>query len=168
MIKVLGIICLLTGFLGLSKEKVQGHRQRIETLCEIRNLADCIYGEISYSHIPIPDICKENINRSSGKIKVFLQQLCDRFDKEEGKSFDNLWEDVLKEQGLKREERNCISELGKCFGFHGIEMQLAKLERYRNDMDKKILQYEKNFQDNKKLILYFGVMSGLLLSIILL
>ena len=168
MLKILGIVCLFAGFLGLSLDKINMDRQKLDNLREIRSLVDFLHGEISYSHIPIPDICKEYIGRCGGKTKVFLQELSETIDKEQGKGFETQWEDVLKKQVMKKEEKDCLQELGRCFGFSDIGLQLSKIERYRCDIDKKILHYEKNFQDNKKLILYFGVMSGLLLSIILL
>lgn len=168
MIKIIGIACLLAGFVGLSIEKIKSDLKKIEYLREVRNFAEYLHGEIEYSHIPIPDICREYVKRCRGKMKVFMEELCDRFEENSGVSFDVLWEEILEKQLWKKEEKQYLKELGNCFGFAEIGLQLSKIERYLRDMDKSILQYEKKFQDNKKLILYFGVMSGLLLSIILL
>ena len=65
-------------------------------------------------------------------------------------------------------EKKWLYKMGKEFGFGNVGMQISAMESYKDFIQKEILQKEKKFQDNKKLILYFGVMSGLLLSIILL
>ncbi len=168
MVRLVGIICLFAGFVGLSVDRIKSDRQKIEFLREVRDFVGYLHGEIEYSHIPIPDICKEYIKRCRGKMVFFLVELCDGFEKDSGKSFDVLWEEILDKQMWKKEEKQYLKDLGGCFGFSGMGLQLSALERYHKDMDKNILQREKKFQDNKKLILYFGVMSGLLLSIILL
>ena len=168
MVKFVGMICLLAGFIGLSVDKIMSDRQKIEFFREVGSFVEYLHGEIEYSHIPIPDICKEYIKRCRGKFRIFLEELCNNFEETDGKSFEVLWEEIVDKQMWKKEEKRYLKELGHCFGFSGIGLQLSAIERYLKGMDKNILQYEKKFQDNRKLILYFGVMSGLLLSIILL
>lgn len=168
MLKIVGVICLLVGFTGLSMEKIMSDRQKIEYLKEVRKFVAYLYGEIEYSHIPIPDICKEYIKRCRGKTKDFLTELSACYEKEDGKSFDILWEEILDKQTWKKEEKHYLKELGNCFGFSALGLQLNAIERYLEELDNTILLYEKKFQGNKKLVLYLGVMSGLLLSIILL
>ena len=125
--------------------------------------------EIEYSHIPIPDICKEYVERSEGIIRDFLEKVCNRYEMNQGESFDIIWKEVADETlMLKKEERKLLHLLGKSFGFCNLKMQMSAIEQYIQDIEKNVLQKEIKFQDNRKLILYFGVMSGLLLSIILL
>ena len=152
----------------MSIDRVQCEKDKLKGLKEIRNFAAYLKGEIEYSHIPIPDICQEYICRSAGRIGGFLKELCKQFEREEGKSFDGVWEELLDKYPFNKEEKIRLKELGKCFGYCGIGLQLSVIERYLRELENDILHMEKKFHDNKKLILYFGVMSGLLLSIILL
>lgn len=169
MNKFLGMIFLMLGFWGLSLEKVKEKKREIVTLSEIKSFATYLLKEIEYSHIPIPDICREYVERSEGIIRDFLEKVCNRYDINQGKSFDIIWKEVADENlMLKREERKMLHLLGKSFGFCNLKMQMSAIEQYIQDIEKNILQKEMKFQDNRKLILYFGVMSGLLLSIILL
>lgn len=169
MNKFLGMIFLMLGFWGLSLEKVKEKKREIATLSEIKSFATYLLKEIEYSHIPIPDICREYVERSEGVIRDFLERVCNRYDINQGESFDIIWKEVADENlMLKKEERKLLHLLGKSFGFCNLKMQMSAIEQYIQDIEKNVLQKEIKFQDNRKLILYFGVMSGLLLSIILL
>ena len=168
MIKIIGILCLFVGFCGVSVEKIKEEKEKIKALEEIRNFVEYLIKEIEYSRIPIPDICKEYSGRSKGRFSTFLERVCFKFENHKGRSFEEIWDRETKDYSGWKEEKICLENLGKCFGFTNIGHQLSTIERYLREMEKRILHNEKNFQDNKKLILYFGVMSGLLLSIILL
>ena len=168
MIKMLGIICLFFGFLGISIDKIKMEKEKISTFEEIRCFVEYLLKEIEYSHIPIPDICKEYLDRNEGKLHDFLERVCTRFEREEGASFEKIWEKEVKNLNIGKETKIQLIKLGKCFGFLSVGHQFSSIERFLREMDKTILHNEKKFQDNKKLILYLGVMSGLLLSIILL
>ena len=168
MIKILGIVCLFLGFLGITIDKIKMEKEKIGTCEEIRSLAEYLLREIEYSHIPIPDICKEYQERNEGKIQTFLERVCMKFENEEGASFEKIWEKEVENLNIVKETKRQLIKLGKCFGFSNMGHQISAIERFLWEIDKTILHNEKKFQDNKKLILYFGVMSGLLLSIILL
>lgn len=168
MIKIIGILCLLVGFCGVSLEKIKEEKEQIQALEEIRNFAEYLVKEIEYSHIPIPDICKEYRSRSEGNFRGFLDKVCSKFENDGGKGFEQIWDKEIKDYLGWKEEKICLINLGKCYGFTNVGHQLSSIKRYLYEIEKRILHNEKKFQDNKKLILYFGVMSGLLLSIILL
>ena len=168
MIKIIGILCLLVGFCGVSIEKIKEEKEQIKALEGIRNFAEYLIKEIEYSHIPIPDICKEYRSKADGNFREFLGQVCIKFEKDGGRGFEQIWNKEAKDYFGFKEEKMWIMNLGQCFGFTNVGHQLASVRRYLHEIEKRILYNEKKFQDNKKLILYFGVMSGLLLSIILL
>lgn len=172
MIKLMGVIFLLVGFCGLSFEKIREEQSNIKKLQELKRFTTYLLKEIEYSHIPIPDICQEYTKRSEGMLKAFLEKVCEQFRLNSGKSFDSIWRDALRNNtdaySAKKEERYLLENLCKSFGFCNTRMQVSAIEQYLQEIDKILLQKEKKFQDNKRLILYFGVMSGLLLSIILL
>lgn len=168
MVKLLGMILLIVGFCGLSMDRVKDEKTQLKRLSHLKGFATYLLREIEYSHIPIPDICEEYLGRSEGALKDFLEKVCENFEKNEGKSFDAIWEDNAREYQGKKEEKQLLRKLSRSFGFCNTGMQLSAIEQYLDELEKLVLQKEKKFQDNKKLILYFGVMSGLLLSIILL
>lgn len=171
MIKLMGVVLLLVGFCGLSYEKVREDAMNIKRLQELKRFATYLLKEIEYSHIPIPDICQEYIEKCEGVLKVFLEKICERFRLNSGMSFDGIWREELRKSTeaypMKKEEIALLGSLCKSFGFCNTRMQVSAIEQYLQEIDKILVQKEKKFQDNKRLILYFGVMSGLLLSIIL-
>ena len=168
MIKIMGIICLFFGILGISLDKIRVEKEKLVTLEEIRNFAEYLLREIEYSHIPIPDICKEYMVRTEGRLRIFLENVCIKFENNDGASFENIWDKEVEDGCFEKETKLQLTKLGRCFGFSNMGHQLSSIERFLREVEKKILHNEKKFQDNKKLILYLGVMSGLLLSIILL
>lgn len=168
MIKLLGICCLIMGFFGLSFDRVREEATGIKRLAALKSFVIYLLREIEYSHIPIPDICKEYQDRSDNELRTYLEKICKQYENSPGKSYEGIWNDEAENIVWKKEEKLWLKKLGKCFGYCNIGMQLAAIEQYLQDIEKQLLQKEKKFQDNRKLILYFGVMSGLLLSIILL
>lgn len=169
MIKIFGAVLLVLGFCGLSFEKVKEEKEQLKRLTELKGFITYLLREIEYSHIPIPDICEEYFGRSEGILKEFLEKVCACFGKKEGKSFDVIWEEECSTGYVgKKEEKEILRRLNKSFGFCNTGMQISAIEQNLDEVEKIILHKEKKFQDNRKLILYFGVMSGLLLSIILL
>ena len=168
MVKILGIVLLLAGFCGLSMEKIREEKEEIKVLLEIKEFSVFLLKEIEYSHIPIPDICKEYKMRCNGKIRAFLDKVCETYESDGGKTFYHVWEKEVDNYPGSSKGKKWLYKMGKEFGFGNVGMQISAMESYKDFIQKEILQKEKKFQDNKKLILYFGVMSGLLLSIILL
>lgn len=168
MTKFLGIVLLLAGFCGLALEKIREETEVLKEMVRIKDFSTYLLKEIEYSHIPIPDVCREYIGRCDGKLKAFLESVCHKYEENPGKSFDVIWEQELKGYAGKREEKEWLIKISNEFGFRNVGMQISAIGQYLADIEKTILQKEKRFQDNKKLILYFGVMSGLLISIVLL
>ncbi len=168
MTKLFGILFLLAGFCGLAFEKIKEETDELKGMIRIKEFSTYLLKEIEYSHIPIPDICREYTYRCEGKLKAFLETVCQRYEENQGKSFEVIWEEELRTYEGRMPERQWLSKFSKEFGFNNVGMQMSAIGQYLNDIDKTIVQKEKKFQDNKKLILYFGVMSGLLISIILL
>ena len=162
----------MLGFCGLSFDKVREEKVSLKGLKDLKDFTLYMLMEIRHSHIPIPDICKEYVTRCDGELGNFLEKVCEQFEDNGGKSFEGLWEEELQKSGegssLKKEERELLHRFSKNFGYCNTGMQISAIEQYLQEVEKLILQREKKFQDNKKVILYFGVMSGLLLSIILL
>lgn len=166
MVKLLGILLLIAGFIGLSVEKVREEKASLRSLGDLKRFITYLLREIEYSHIPIPDICAEYKDRSEGKLKLFLEKVNKRYVANEGKSFDCIWREEI--EMYKKEEKELMENLSRSFGFCNTKMQISAIGQQLQDIENMLLQKDKKFQDNKKLILYFGVMSGLLLSIILL
>lgn len=169
MIKILGSFLLLAGCIGLSLDKVKEEKQHIENMKAIRGFTGYLIGEISHTHIPIPDICEEYIFRVEGFLAEILKAISTKLKEDEGTSFDVVWEETVTEKCRQlKEESKQLLLLSKCFGFCNTNMQLSVIETYMQELESLISQKEKKFQDNKRLIFYFGVMSGLFLSIMLL
>ena len=163
---------LVTGCIGLALDKVKEESQNIENLKSIRNFARYLIGEISYTHIPIPDICEEYVWKSEGSLKAVLEKVSEEYRNHQGKSFEVIWEETIyricEQEKLSKEEKSHLLQLSRCFGYSNAKGQLSAIEQYLQEVENDVLQREKKFQDNRKLIIYFGVMSGLFISILLL
>ena len=115
MIKLLGMVLLVAGFVGLSIEKVKEEKASIDYLNELKRFITYLLREIEYSNIPIPDICMEYKGRSEGKMYIFIERVSERFAQNEGKSFDCIWKEEIDK--LKKEEKQflkCLSITLSC------------------------------------------------------
>ncbi len=171
MIKVIGAIFLIAGCVGISLEKIKEDKKEIQNLKEIEKFLSYLYGEIQHSHIPIPDICYEYKNRANGFLKELLDRVCMTYLQNQGSSFDKIWleeVDILCKNHLElKETKKQLCNLSSCFGFCNINMQISAIDKCSKEVERILTWKEKKFQDNKKIILYFGIMSGLFITILL-
>lgn len=168
MVRLTGSILLMLGFCGLAFDKVKEDQRKIKRLHILRDFVVFLLKEIQYFGAPIPYICREYEKRTKGELKNFLREVCNGFENNPGSTFEKIWLEKIQSYGKQKEERKQLEALCSNFGFLNTGMQQAAIEHFLNDLEKLILQKEKKYQDNKKLVLYFGAMSGLLLSILLL
>lgn len=172
MLKVTGILLLIVGSVGVSMDKIHTDTIKIQHLKQIRDLIVYLIGEISHTHLPIPDVCEEYADKAEGELKDVLQKITQKYKENPGQSFQTVWNDILSEVLKTRKEYveagKLLLLLSKAFGYTNIHVQIAQLEQYFRELETRIAQKEKKFQDSKKLILCFGIMSGLFVSILLL
>ncbi len=172
MLKLMGVLFLVTGTIGLSLERIREETKRIKNLKQIKNFTIFLMDEIFHSHIPIPDICEEYVWKSEGSLKAVLEKVSEEYRNHQGKSFEVIWEETIyricEQEKLSKEEKSHLLQLSRCFGYSNAKGQLSAIEQYLQEVENDVLQREKKFQDNRKLIIYFGVMSGLFISILLL
>lgn len=172
MFKIAGMVCLIAGSIGLSLDKVNEDILKMQHLKNIQGFTAFLIGEISHTRIPIPDICEEYLDKAEGTLKIVLDRITVKFYNENGKSFQSIWQETVQEISASdktyQEAKMQLLKLSKCFGYSNVKLQTAFIEQFDKQLEMEIVQKEKRFQDNKKLIICLGIMSGLFLSILLL
>lgn len=171
MLRLLGILCLMTGSIGVGWTVRCGLKQSLEQLYQMRQIMKMFQSEITYSHVPLPEACR----RISGQVKppykeAFLQ-IHEQMKQNAGEDFDRIWKRhigaCLKELEIHGEERRILYEFGESVGFMDGQMQVEVLEQSIYKLELAIDRQEKELANKCRVIMSLSVMGGLMIAIIL-
>lgn len=172
MQKIVGLLLMLSGCMGLGLWYSMQYKQQLENLQKMCRILELMCGEIRYGRSTLPECCRQLTKRVEAPYQNCFQQIYEACMENEGESFARLSKEYL-EQELKdlvvdKADKDrfiaCFSESGFAEGL----MQLHTIEQTRKELEDKLLQLRKESASKCKLALSLGTMSGLLLVILFL
>lgn len=177
MFKILGMILLMIGSTGFAWSYCNGEKERITQIKNIRQMYRSLQNEILYSGASIPDLCLSMSGKAPAPYAQAFLDIYKEISKNNGSSFNIIWNDVmsyyiketsLKSAALKDEEKRLLLDFPECLGYPGREAQAESLDRFIREADRISSSLEKEIADKTKVIMSFGVMGGILISLLLL
>lgn len=171
MLRLAGILMLITGSSGIAFSIVKERREYLERCRTWRELFLFMENEIVFQKSTLPEICCRVSAHLSGNKEIFLNRIGQTLREGGGDTLGELWrreaKRIFEEEPLKKEVGKEVEELGERLCFEDSDMQrktLADIEKYlrKHEEEQENLSKERN-----KLTLCAGVMGGLLLVILL-
>ena len=172
MVKLFGVCFLITGAVGFSFCLCREQKIRLMMLKEMRSIFFLVQKQIHYGGFPIDLILQE----VSGKVKTpfseALKRVSEQMCLEDGEEFCRIWtremETVLFRIPITKEQKELMLGFPRLLNAIDREGQAQILCDYIDELDKWIVQTEKEEKDKNKLIMSLGTAAGILLSILLL
>ncbi len=172
MVKVFGVILMITGSTGFAACLCKEQRIQLFLLKEMKHMFQIIQEDIRYSGLPVFQIIK----RTAGKIKEpyakALEEISKALLKNNGEMLGEVWEremnQVLGKHLLTEAQRKLLLEFPQSLGLWEREGQAKALTCYIEELEKWIMQTEKEEKDKNKVIMSLGTAGGILLSVLLL
>ena len=171
MVKFLGCILVLACSAALG---TAGARDLKRHCAELHGLKQAIYmlrGEIQYSRSPLPDVFAILAERAAPPFSCFFGNLERELDRQEGRSLKEIWEcemaHSLKGSTLKQAEKQSLKQLGDGLGYLDLEMQLATIELYLEQLNEAIAAASGELEEKQKLYRSLGIAGGVFLVIFL-
>lgn len=172
MLKLAGILLLMTGCIGLGINKVAEEKRRIRELREIRRIVQRIQSEMVYGKRTLPEIClllsqcmKEPYQRAFLEIFQCLEE-------NDGSTFESIWKErmnaCMETMPLKEEEKEILRCLPEQNGILDETIQAADVGQSLDILTEHIRQAEAEYENKSKVIISISVMAGLFLVILLL
>lgn len=170
MLKIMGIILILTGSVGLGFGKSCELSSREKALGNMILMVRCLKGEICCRHASLPDAFAGVSERMTGKYRKFLIKLSKELRESHGTRFGDIYQicamETLKELPLSKKEWELFYSLGGALGYLDLEMQKKQLEFYEEEFLRCLDELRKDLSSRRKVYQSLGLMGGILLVIL--
>lgn len=172
MYKLIGVLCILAGCAGWGSVKVGQEKDRVRHLRTLFHILGQMRSEISYGKHTLPEICLLLAELNDDCYSSCFSRIYEQTREENGGNFPEVWEmeiqDCLKELPLREDERDTVAELPKTLNFQEENGQSGRIGQAEAFMEGRYRQAEETYENRAKMIRSVSILTGLLLSILLL
>lgn len=172
MLKVAGIILLMTGSIGMGLVLKKEAGNHLQELYRFRTILQMLQNEILYHKSPLPEACRRIGSSLKDPYRSAFFRIHDEMTGHCGENFLQIWQKhmsaCLKAVKVSPEEKDILLDLGSCTAYSDERAQAEAMNLYMHRLDLAADRLEKNLEQKEKLIMSMSVMGGLLLTVILL
>lgn len=172
MIKLFGVVLLITGSTGFAYCLCREGKQKLFLLKEMQRLFILMRDEIKYSGLPITEVIKSVAQKVCTPYDIALERIEKKLTWEEGRSLREIWEKemvfMLAKLPLSKSQKDLFIRFPDLLGMAEREGQADALKGYLRELERWIVQMEQEEKSKNKLIMSMGMATGILLSVLLL
>lgn len=171
MLKIVGILFLMTGATGVAWSWCREQKERLETLKSIRQIYEYLQTEMDYAKAALPEICRRLSGRPT-PFRLAFEEIYKEIDKNNGCCFEEIWQkymgESLQQLPLKEKEREILLGFPECLGFRDGKGQAGGIEKYIEEASSYSRELEEELKNKNKIAMCLGVMGGMMAVILLL
>ena len=171
MLKFAGACLIMVSAAGIGVSFSADLRRRCQELRILKQLVYMLRGEIKYTKTPLPEAFYHISVRLPEPFGSFLSRVVEELAKAEGRTFGELWREQIREtlhsSRLNRMDKEQLATLGEVLGYLDVEMQLAAIDLYIEQLEEGIREAENSMGTKQKLYQSLGVAGGIFLVILL-
>ena len=171
MVKFMGCILVLVCSTALGTVGVWELKRHCTELRGLKHAVYMLRGEIQYSRSPLPDVFGVLAERAMPPFSDFFRNLETELVKQDGLSLKEIWEQEmihsLAGSTLKQTEKQNLKQLGDGLGYLDLEMQIATIELYLEQLNEEIAGASGELESKQKLYRSLGIAGGVFLVIFL-
>lgn len=172
MLKLAGVVLLMSGCVGMGISKVKEEKRRTKELRQIKRIIIRIQNEMVYGKRTLPEICFLLSGCMEQPYQEIFFKIYQKLGENRGEIFEKLWKEQmktgLKELPLKTEEKDILCNLPEHLGIQDETMQAAGIGQSLDIVTDRIRQSETEYESKAKVIMSLSVTAGLFISILLL
>ena len=172
MLKLAGILLLMTGCIGLGINKVAEEKRRIRELREIRRIVQRMQSEMMYGKRTLPEICLLFSQCMREPYRSAFLEIFQRINENDGSSLERIWKErmniCMDTMPLREEEKEILRSLPEHQGILDETMQAVGVGQSLDVLEEHIRQAEAEYENKSKVIMSISVMTGLFITILLL
>lgn len=171
MLKLLGILCILSGSTGLGIRFAKELDLRLQELSELQKLMLVLKGEIRCMHRPLPEAFFHLSARASSPFCDFFRHTSEELQKRHGHTAEEIWKknmgQDLKSLHISMREWSEFEKLGSMLGYLDVEMQVDTLDYYLEQLKLSAAGALETAKSRRRLYQYMGVLGGAALVILI-
>lgn len=172
MLKLAGMILLMTGCVGFGINRVLDEKRRIRELREIRKIILRVQSEMVYGKRTLPEICLMLGQYMEEPYRQAFTDIFKRMEKNDGSILSDIWYEemrlCMKGLPLKEDEKEILTKLPALNGIIDETNQAQNIGRSIDIIDERIRRAESEYEGKSRVIFSISVMAGLFLVILLL
>lgn len=171
MLKLFGILCILSGSTGFGIACARELELRIGELVQLQQMMLMLRGEIRYMHEPLPEAFLHLSVSAPSPFQEFFLHTAQELQRRDGQTAEEVWRRNLKKyfSGLhiSRQEQKDLEKLGGMLGYLDVEMQVNMLDYYLEQLELSAGQAREAEKSRRRLYQYMGVLGGAALVILI-
>lgn len=172
MLKVVGILCILTGCIGFGYGRIREEKNRIWHLQELIAIIRRIQNEIAYGKRTLPEICLLLSECCHEPYQECFRTIYEHYSRQEGEGFTQIWErqmeQCLRTVRLQEEEKEILRSLPKNSGIQGEVFEAECIGRSVDFLQRKCRKAEDAYENRARVIFSLSVLAGTFMTILLL
>lgn len=172
IVKILGaiMVCVSCSLIGIYFSLKESYR--IMDLNEMKKAIIILKSEIEYAMNPLPEALMNISFRTNNGIGCFFKSLSDKITSKHEQDISTLWNDTLREAlgntHLTEADFESIEQLGRTLGYLDKNLQLNSIDLLINYINDTMEQLQASNIKNKRMYRSMGIITGFIVSIILL
>ncbi len=171
MLKLLGMLCILSGSTGIGLRLAGELDLRIQELLEIQKIMLLLKGEIRYMHQSLPEAFLHLSAAAPPPFCEFFRHTAEALEKRQGHTAEEIWKknigQDLKGLHISAQERSEFEKLGSMLGYLDVEMQVDTLNYYLEQLKLSAAGASETAKSRRRLYQYMGVLGGAALVILI-
>lgn len=173
MIKMCGIILILTASAGIGFNLSNVMRLRLNELTELKKMILMLRGEIKYTGTPLGEAFGVIARRTKGIYSELFGQTAEELNELSGRTLPEIWKEQFTSELMKNgshlndKDMKWLLQFAEGLGYLDKEMQIGTIELYVEQLDDMLEAGTRDFAKNSKLCKALGICAGLFLTIIL-
>ena len=171
MLKLAGILCILTGCIGWGAGKIKEERGRVIHLRELIHIIKRIQSEISYGKHTLPEICLILSEYGGALYQTYFKKIYEQMDQRSGTCLIQIWkqqmEQCLEEVPLVQEEKDILINLPQNLGMPEEKQQAESIGQFLDLLMRRCRQAEDAYANKSRMIFSVSLLAGIFLAILL-
>lgn len=171
MTRFLGVILVVTSSTGMGFSYSFHLGRRLEQLRQLQRMALLLRGEISYGNTALTEALASIGRKLEEPFCFFLNQVSSRLREYPDKSFQQVFQEEVKENlkqsALSAKDKEALMQMGAFLGYLDKDMQLGTLDLYLQELAGEIKAAQESIPGKQKVCRSLGIMGGLFLVLLL-
>lgn len=172
MLKLCGVLLLLSGSTGLGWSIKEALQSRLKELYRLREILCTLQNEIVYSRTTMPEACCRMGESLPNPYQEAFLGIHQSMVQNSGEAFAEIWKrqmnPCLSQIDISRGDKELLLEFGNCIGQIDNKLQAELVTGYMNRLELSIDRLEKEMSNRCRVIMSLSIMGGLMMTIILL
>lgn len=168
--KAVGMLLVVLGTTGMGYDRLRRLKERIRCIGQAIWLFRFLESEIGYQKSTLSAAFERAADRMEGSFSEILGHVAERMKARGGEHFKNIWKEEWMraggQNGLCGEELSVIGEFATQ-GYQDVHMQLVQIQMIRERLVQIKKRLEAELQQKGRVYLCVGMLSGAVVSIIL-